>query len=197
MSWSVPNTYAGRTIVILGGGPGIPDKSIIDRLPQPIMVLKHAVSLRSDADIFFWAGRQWHEQFAPLIASFRGKYSIRRGQAPELNPICTQVSRMKYADPYFSLDPRLVGGYCVGGSAINIAAHFGAKRILLLGYNMAGGHWFPNHPTPVPSSNAHARHRAGIESMVPALRELGIEVINCTPKSALTCFPKGRIEDYV
>jgi hypothetical protein len=39
--------------------------------------------------------------------------------------------------------------------AINLAVHLGAARIILLGYDLSparmGGHWFGDHPEPIPS----------------------------------------------
>jgi len=34
-------------------------------------------------------------------------------------------------------------------------------------------------------------------TLQPALTERGIEVINCTPGSALTCFPMGNLDEVL
>jgi hypothetical protein len=81
-----------------------------------------------------------------------------------------------------------------GYAAINLAIHFGASRILLLGYNMShtGGraHFFGNHPSGL-SQNAsrYPGFRKRFDTMVAPLRTLGIEVINCTPNTSLHTFP--------
>lgn len=89
----------------------------------------------------------------------------------------------------------IVNGRIGGYQAINLAVNFGAKRILLLGYDMRNingqSHWHGDHPNnqrPVWKNRvAHFRN------MVPDLRERGIEVINCSPGSAIDAFPMGDL----
>jgi hypothetical protein len=90
-----------------------------------------------------------------------------------------------------------------GYQAINLAVHLGAKRILLLGYDM--------HAPLVGRRREDAlvrrppgRHEPGrlrhimlphFESLPPARWKAGVEVINCTPGSALQVFPRSAIEE--
>lgn len=86
-----------------------------------------------------------------------------------------------------------IGGY----QAINLAVNFGAKRILLVGYDMRtkGGlsHWHGDHP------NHHIsffdKHTEHFKNMIPDLEERGIKVINCTSDSAIDAFPFGELEN--
>jgi hypothetical protein len=90
----------------------------------------------------------------------------------------------------------MVSGGNSGYQAIHIAAHFGAARILLLGFDMreaptaAGGqprrHYFGNHP---PTCNSKGRFHVwikNIRSLAAYLQAKGVRVVNCTPNSALT-----------
>ena len=86
-----------------------------------------------------------------------------------------------------------------GYQAINLAVHMGAKRILLLGYDMqpteTGSHWFGEHPDGVePSWMNMLQH---YPSLVKPLKEKGVEVINCTQSTALEVFPRGKIEELL
>lgn len=77
-----------------------------------------------------------------------------------------------------------------GYQALHVAIHAGAKRILLLGFDMHdrnGHHWFGKHPKPLRTTETNTyRIWAG---RFGALRDRGADIINCTPGSALTCFP--------
>lgn len=85
------------------------------------------------------------------------------------------------------------GGY----QAVNIAVLAGAKRILLLGYDMrfAGGrsHWHAGHPVKV-DEGAYTKYARNFNTMLPVLKKRGVEVINCTPGSAITAFARGELE---
>lgn len=84
-----------------------------------------------------------------------------------------------------------------GYQAINLAYHMGAKRILLIGYDMKyikgkGSHWFGNHEW--------RTEKVPVEEFLPYFSELkkeldkeGIEVINITRDTNLNCFVKGDL----
>ena len=104
------------------------------------------------------------------------------------------------------LEPdRLRTGANSGYQAVNLAVHLGARRIVLVGYDMKVGddgaeHWFGQHRNragrPVPTAaSTITRWAKGFESMVPQLSELGIEVLNAGPDSAIDCFERVSLED--
>jgi hypothetical protein len=88
-----------------------------------------------------------------------------------------------------------------GYQAINIATHLGAKRIILLGYDMnveANRTNWHNEPRLPASAYLDVIRRSMLPhypSLVEPLKAVGVEVINATPNSALTCFPKMSLED--
>lgn len=87
------------------------------------------------------------------------------------------------------------GGY----QAVNLAALTGARRILLIGYDMRfpGGksHWHGGHPPSgrVPESS-YTMYARKFSTMLEQLTRLGIEVVNCTDGSAIRCFPFSSLE---
>ena len=88
------------------------------------------------------------------------------------------------------------GGGNSGFQALNLALHFGATRVLLLGYDMGGKHWHEDHTghcaNPLPH-NFDAWIR-GFEAAVPQLERLGVEVINCSRRTRLHCFRRAPID---
>lgn len=98
----------------------------------------------------------------------------------------------------FSSDPSVIHyGSSSGFQAINLAIHFGACPILLVGFDMharGGRHFFGNHPEPLDNSVDYAAFMPMYQRAAAALPP-GVEIINCTPDSALTCFPMADLND--
>lgn len=91
--------------------------------------------------------------------------------------------------------PGVIGwGGNSGFHALNLAVQFGARRIVLVGYDMqveAGLHWHGAHEgMNNPSEQSTARWRRIIDAAAPDLALLGVEVINASAASALTAYPK-------
>lgn len=86
-----------------------------------------------------------------------------------------------------------------GFQAINLAVQAGARRIILLGYDMrddgARTHWHGEHPPGLERRNPYDKWIAHLERAAVDLRKLGVEVLNATPGSALTCFPMVSLPD--
>jgi hypothetical protein len=88
-----------------------------------------------------------------------------------------------------------------GFQCLNLAAQFGGKRILLVGFDMRvdlGEHWHARHYPPL--SNPHPndnlpRWRRAIDGAHERLKQAGIEVINCSPVSMLKAYPKMTIAE--
>ena len=102
-----------------------------------------------------------------------------------------------------SSDPRYI---CTGGNSgfqcLNIAYHLEPKRVLLLGYTMQATndrdvHWFGQHPVRTSPSIFLKTFVKHFDTAAPLLRRKGIEVINCTPDSALQCFPYVPLERFL
>ncbi len=101
----------------------------------------------------------------------------------------------------FSFDPSVIHyGSNSGFQAINLAIHFGAKVIKLVGFDMrhvdGKRHFFGNHPAPL---HNHMHYSQLIRHFKKAAKHLpaDIKIINCTPGSALDCFPMGTLSEAV
>lgn len=101
--------------------------------------------------------------------------------------------------PGMSRDPAVIhrGGNS-GYQAVNLAAHLGARRIVLLGFDMrvvnGRRHWFGDHPGQLNMPSDYAQWVRRFETAAEELMDMGIEVINATPGSALPWFTMMPIE---
>jgi len=87
-----------------------------------------------------------------------------------------------------------------GYQAINLAFILGAGEIILLGYDMqkTGGkqHFFGDHPNgPMKVDSDYNGWLGNFEKLASDLAGKGVEVINCTRQTALTCFKRMSLED--
>lgn len=84
-----------------------------------------------------------------------------------------------------------------GQRAIQLAVQQGARRIILLGYDCdieAGTHWHGDHPSALknPDNVSVSRWHVEFSRLVPLLDK--VEILNCSRRSALTCFPISTFE---
>lgn len=71
----------------------------------------------------------------------------------------------------------------------------GARRLLLVGFDFAGTHFFGEHPKPLHGASDYAQMRASMTRMALDLHAAGVTVVNCSPKSALSFWPKLPLFD--
>ncbi len=122
--------------------------------------------------------------------------------------------------PGLSFDPGVVRiNHGSSPMCINLAVHLGFKRLILIGHDMKFApdynprkrdpgstprHYFGEYPGPLqhwPSVKV-GRFVPGVidglietyDAMRPDLKTAGLEVINCTPGTALTSFPLSTLE---
>lgn len=99
-----------------------------------------------------------------------------------------------------STDPTVIHqGSNSGYQAINLAYHMNPTKIILIGYDMqftnGKAHWFGEHPDKVRSSY-HA-WMIMYASLAEHAKKLGLEIINATTETALTCFPRDKLENIL
>lgn len=93
----------------------------------------------------------------------------------------------------FDENPECIrSGGNTGYQAVHIAAQAGAKRILLCGFDMRPGHWHAVDREAEEQQYAEWRRR--FQTLAVAL-DGRAEVLNCTPGSALECFPMVTLEE--
>lgn len=192
--WSVPRTFPGGTVAILAGGESM-SQEVADQVHAsgiPAIVINSTFRLAPwawmlyAADVEWWAhekNRDAHE-FAGLKVTcqpVRGVERLRNTGSTGFDPNPNAVRT----------------GHNSGYQAVHIAAHTGATRILLCGMNMQGGHWHGAHPHGLRDTTPenYTRWCDRFTTLVEPLKNMDVQVINCTPGSALKCFPMGRLED--
>src|SRR5690606_3986112 len=147
------------------------------------------------ADVLYAGDLQWWERYEERVRGFAGERwtcDIFAAFRYRLNRVTVRDGEGLCRDPGF-----VHSGGNSGYQAVNLAWHFGARRIVLLGFDMHrnnGGHWHGEHVgmgrknmlSAPPSHIAVWRRR--FDAMARDLKEDGVKVVNATTGSALQCF---------
>lgn len=198
MSLSCPDwwpAWEGETLVIVASGPSAKDVPLqLARGKAKVIVINTSWRLAPWADMLFACDNAWWNQYQGC-PEFKGlKLTIERKAADDWG--LGYVHCMKPDDRVY-LEPKGTVGW--GGNSgfhcLNLAVQFGVKRVLLVGYDMRcdkGLHWHPDHPRGMnnPSVKNVERWRRAVDNAAKVILPLGIEVVNCSPISALQAYPK-------
>lgn len=139
-----------------------------------VVVVSNAYQLAPWADILVSYDRKWWAYHKEAV-NFAGE----------------KICRFNYAGVHQWQPPEAPTGCNSGLMGMHVAKDRGAKRIMLLGFDMHGTHYFGKHPegltnTPPTRFAQHLRQFA---------RFNGPTVINCSPGSALTRYPMMTIKE--
>lgn len=197
-TWPIPQEWSADDVcfVICSGESVGPQAETIARLQGRFIAVKHGVFLRPNADVLFLSGDGGGEGSKPLLDRFTGTYAIVRSKHhPDLPASVKRVTRSKQHEQLCDLRDH-VCGYDSGTSAINVAYHFGARTIVMLGYDMTGGH-FCKHPLQRPPQDHFRRHMGPLARLNDDARRKGVRIVNCSPISAVTAFERQPLEAFL
>jgi hypothetical protein len=197
--WLTEPIFKGRTVALVAGGPSLSLAQVrllgMARAKNKIRVIAindaaypcWFADIAYACDARFW---RYHDG----IPGFRGmRVSLDDSRLPG-------IKFLKNTGPE-GFDPHpgsIRSGSNSGYQALHLAVHLGAARVILVGYDMTGDpsqHWFGNHPPQLGTSARTMEHRIrAFAGLKPELERRKIEVINTSPRTALTFFRRGDLE---
>lgn len=189
--------WNGETVYLIGGGPSLRSFQWERLRGKKTIAINKAVKFWPEADAMYWTdGRIW-TWIKEEIKSFKGmKFTI----APQAYPDDVHLlgRGMKYGLET-SLN-MLAHGNNSGYAAINLAIHLGAKRIILLGYDMGNdgkvSHFHEGYPVNATGENIYKNQfLPGFEILKGELMSRNIQIFNACPTSKLNAFKKITIEE--
>lgn len=192
---SIDRIWDGQTVVCMASGPSLTadDCAFVKGRAHAIAV-NDAWKLAPWADVLYSSDRPWWTKHrgVPEFAGLKISMGEPYRQFPDIRVLKNAGVKGVELKP-----DGLKNGRTSGYAAINLAVHFGARRIVLLGYNMGwiGGrsHFFGRH---VGLKNEDpAQFLTHYDTIVAPLKALGVDVVNCTPHSRLTVFPMASVRE--
>ncbi|MFO7971576.1 MAG: hypothetical protein R6U40_07480 [Desulfobacterales bacterium] len=162
-----------------------------------VIAINNAHQIAPWADVLYACDCTWWDWYYAETETFQGLRITRSKRAVDKYPDLTWIEGEAHDQGLSKRQDSIVNGRIGGYQAINLAVNFGAKKILLIGFDMrvVGGssHWHGDHPNRQrPMFTKYAAH---FRNMIPDLEERGVKIINCTPESAIDAFPFGNLKN--
>lgn len=192
------------TWVCIASGPSLTQGDVdFVRGRAPVAVVNDGYRLAPWADVLYACDQPWWERHLETVqATFEGqcfshskpvaeRYGLTYVPGTDGEGLCREPMKVHYGAN---------GGYQV----VNLVYHFGATRILLLGYDMQADpadpgrtHWFGQHPGNLERGrpDKYAKWVERFRRMADDLKAEGVEVINCSRETALPWFERQPIEE--
>ena len=199
--WVAPPMWSGGECFILGGGPSLRDFDISRLEGKRVIAVNNAYKLAPWIPVLFFGDCRWLASNSAALLHFAGLKVTTCEQHVDKPGI--KVIKRRNSPQGLSTDPAiLTWNLSSGACAINLAVHFGVKRIVLLGFDMqivdGNHHWHNDYPKPVnPKHNPYPRFMRTFPVIAEALKRRHVECVNACPGSKLEVFPKVPVEDVL
>lgn len=197
-----------RLGIILGTGPSLtPD--VIEKI-KPYRRFGANRSFQYNCDVIAGCNHQfWHHYWPQIKGLPCHKWTTRpelKGQYPGL-----QYIEERWIDGLSTDNRYIAAHHGTGPQVVNLALHYGCKIMILVGWDMRfpgkvdrrrytePRHFFGEDPLtsnhwPMTGTNGEL---TGLIKEMETIKpeDYGIEIINCTPDSAMTCFPMMDLDE--
>ena len=149
------------------------------------------------ADVLYWTDIRFYTWYKNEVDNYKGLKFAMKGGSQYTN----DIKILRKGKPYgLETDSDVLShGFNSGYAAINLAYHLGAKKIILLGFDMANDgtqtHFHDGYPTrPAGDRIYQDKFLPGFKQLNTDLKEKGISVYNASAHSRITVFPKITID---
>ena len=196
--WRVPRLWPDATVVCIGSGPSLTAEDVdYCRGRAKVIAINNAYQLAPWSDVLYACDGAWWDwhQGAPDFGGIKVSSTKNAMRWPGILLLELGDSRGLSDDPTM-----LCHGSNSGYQAVNLAYLLGASRIVLLGYDFQLGphgehHWHGAHPNNVTPPVGMFLDK--FPSIVEPLRERGIDLVNCSAETALTCVPRRPLREVL
>jgi hypothetical protein len=201
--------WSGEACAIVAPGPSVKGLKL-DRLRgkvRCIAIKECAVDLCPWADVAYGCDAAWwmHRRGLPEFKGLKVAWeSSVFTSFPDVHLISIQETARsrpgdrQYIDQILVDVPGVVGsGRNSGFQALNLAVQFGVTQIILIGFDLHGSHYYGRNnwfKAGNPDEYQFDRCRRAFSANAPILKSLGVDVVNASPTSTITCFRQISIE---
>ena len=199
--------WSDRPVMIVASGPSLTDEDValvksyhFNKLVY-VIVINDNWQLIPKADVLYAADhRWWTTNYAKVAGHFEGQPWTCDDRITNHYPRVRLIQSKVGSGLPESRDFIKVGASSTT-QAIELAYIWGARTIGLLGLDCQSPdgrkHWFGNHPPCLDEPLPFERWIEELSILAKELFATKVEVINCSRKTALTCFPHMTLVNYL
>lgn len=212
--WTIPRLWPDSTVFILGGGPSLLKVDLSLLHSQRVIGVNQAYTLGPWVDICWFGDKGWYglqgdriKEFGGLIVTCAFETQLER-----------RWQRVRYVGRSIpggiegSKRTHVAWNGNSGASAINLAYWLGAKRVVLIGFDMklpedaknrnAQTHWHKDYEPKWDKrngvlSNPYWRFMKYWPQIAKDAKDLGLEILNASEGSAVDLFPMVKVEEVL
>jgi hypothetical protein len=196
--------WSGETCVVVATGKSALDVPLgLAKGVARVITIKQSWKLCPWADVLYGIDRGWwlENEGGKGFAGLKVSPSPHVHTAfPDVRSVKLKSTERVLTEPFGTIGCGLRdgGGYS-GFQAINLAIQLGARRLLLVGFDMTligGAHWHDDYRGVAPPEHGRVgRWRAAFDRAAVQFSDLGVEVTNCSARSVLTAYPKLPLDE--
>ena len=202
--------WAGLTAVVMGNGTSLigRDLSALARPDVKVQVCNGGFLMYPQADLVMCSDRHYLAADPPFDKYTGPTIVVTQPQAVVKRDSRMVFCRREYIDrvrgDIFGNPTVLVEGHTSVSTNISAAVLMGVKRIILLGVDLTPGagarrrSYEDELETNLQQASSRYKRMVGhLTKQAGFVLDRGIQVINCSPQSALQCYPYGVLEDVL
>jgi SAM-dependent methyltransferase len=195
--------WEGQPVFILAGGPSVLGHDLSLLKGFRVIAINSAHLTYPGADVLYYTDDDWWTYVGSKEPPFAGEIITVAGSGPRAPRPVTRLIK-QHPDKGFSQDSGrcAVSATSVSG-ALHVAVHkSGAPLIFVMGVDGKVGadgrrHHHDGRYTNPLINGWFKRQSAELQALTRSIRAMGIEIYNCSPVSALACWPKIDFEEAV
>lgn len=202
----IPRIFAGQTVAIVAGGPSLVGFDFSRLEGAPSIAINLAMDVMPFATVLWWTDALFYRRpgISERILAHRAPYkaTAHLGYGSQEPDPSIHVYHFTGVDGFDDDPGRLRHGNNGGYAAMHLAAHLGARRLVLFGFDMRVGadgrsHFHGGHGLPYHEHTLKSLMLPYFKALASPLAERGVEVYNASPDSALTLWPRCSIDEGV
>jgi hypothetical protein len=202
MSFNAWRQWADETVVCMASGPSMcAEDADYVRGKARVITVNTTFRLAPWADAHYSSDDDWWNlHLSEMMEACSGEFWSGH---PTFSSPYVQTCPYDRTLPGISNAPGVIGwGGNSGFCALGLAHQFGAKRIVMLGYDQqwAGklGHWHGGHPEGLQNRRpGFERWAAWYEQAAKDFVNLDVEVLNASRATSLTCYPRVALRELL
>ena len=206
--------FEGETAVICGTGPSITPEAIelCNQAKKEGKIRLFGVNLTYqyfDLNVLHGCNWQFWDFYYPKDLNLQRSSFFKFTTRPELEGKYPGLHFIREIwEPGLSTNPNVVHAHHNSGpQVLNLALHYGIKKMLLIGHELAyrpgqKRHFFHEYPLEMQHFTRNLGPNGELVGLIKEYETInpsdyGIEIYNCTPDSALTHFPFMDLEEAI